>query len=107
MNVISEKREMMQIGLLLLAAGDSRRLGQPKQLLSFHGESLLRRAAQTALATPCRPVVVVTGANHLRIKREVADLSLDVVVNPMWNEASHCDCSNAGGDHHALRSTAC
>lgn len=50
------------IGLLLLAAGTSARLGEPKQLLRYEGQSLLRRAAQTALATACRPTVVVLGA---------------------------------------------
>ena len=48
--------------LSILAAGASTRLGQPKQLLPFRGRSLLRHAAETALASVFRPVVVVLGA---------------------------------------------
>ena len=43
--------------LIILAAGASTRLGQPKQLRPFRGRSLLRHAAETALASVCRPVV--------------------------------------------------
>ncbi len=39
--------------LVLLAAGDSARMGTPKQLLVFRGRSLLRRAAEEALASGC------------------------------------------------------
>lgn len=50
------------IGLILLAAGGSSRLGRPKQLLGYEGQPLLRRAAETALASQCQPVIVVLGA---------------------------------------------
>lgn len=73
------------IGLLLLAAGASRRMqGEPKQLLSYKGESLLRRAANTALASVCRPVVVVLGAHLERMESEIADLPLESVFNEEW-----------------------
>ena len=50
------------VALLLLAAGASTRMGRPKQLLPYHGRTLLRHAAETALATGCAPIVLVTGA---------------------------------------------
>jgi len=46
---------------LILAAGAGRRMGGPKALLPFEGETLLRRAARAALEAGCDPVVVVTG----------------------------------------------
>lgn len=73
-----------QIGLLLLAAGGSRRLGEPKQLLVYEGETLLRRAARTALASLCHPVVVVLGAHAERMQAEVKDMPLETVVNETW-----------------------
>jgi molybdenum cofactor cytidylyltransferase len=72
------------VGLLLLAAGASRRLGAPKQLLSYKGESLLRRAARTALASLCRPVIVVLGAHRESVESEIADLPLEIVFNEEW-----------------------
>ncbi len=72
--------------LILLAAGASTRLGRPKQLLPFRGQSLLRHAAQTALAASCRPVVVVLGAGDERLRPELAGLPVQTVFNPHWTE---------------------
>ena len=72
------------IGLILLAAGGSRRLGRPKQLLPFRGRTLLRHAAETALASICRPVVAVLGAAAEELEGELAGLPLAVAVHPEW-----------------------
>ena len=74
----------MRIALILLAAGGSTRLGSPKQLLDFGGRSLLRRAAETALASGCEPVVVVLGADATRMQAELAGLAVRIVENPAW-----------------------
>lgn len=62
--------------LLLLAAGASRRLGEPKQLLRLGGETLVHRAARLGLATAPAEAVVVCGAHADAVWREVADLPL-------------------------------
>ncbi|WP_375417547.1 NTP transferase domain-containing protein [uncultured Hymenobacter sp.] len=72
--------------LLLLAAGASVRLGQPKQLLAYRGQTLLRRAAETAAAAGCRPLVLVTGALHEELLPEVAGLPFLVARNAQWAE---------------------
>ncbi|MCC3155048.1 nucleotidyltransferase family protein [Hymenobacter sp. BT770] len=72
------------VALLLLAAGASSRMGQPKQLLPYRGRTLLRHAAETAVATGCAPVVLVTGAVHEALVAEVADLPVQVVRNLAW-----------------------
>ncbi len=74
----------LNIGIILLAAGASRRLGQPKQLLSIDGQSLLRRSAEAALGIDPEVAVVVLGAHHDLIAPELAGLPLQVVVNPNW-----------------------
>lgn len=75
-----------EIGLILLAAGASRRMeNRAKQLLEFEGETLLRRAAQTALASRCSPVCVVLGANSESLRAEVADLPVEIAVNEDWS----------------------
>jgi len=71
---------------MILAAGASTRLGRPKQLLPFRGRTLLRHAAETALASLCRPVVVVLGAFAERLNLELAGLPVTVAMNPQWNE---------------------
>jgi molybdenum cofactor cytidylyltransferase len=73
-----------KIALLLLAAGGSSRMGRPKQLLTYRGQSLLRRAAETALATPCRPIIAVLGANAEESRTHLADLPLHTSENTNW-----------------------
>ena len=54
-------KTMRNLGAVILAAGGSSRLGRPKQLLAFGGETLVRRAVRAALETGCDPVIVVVG----------------------------------------------
>ncbi len=73
------------ISLIVLAAGNSTRMGGgAKQLLDFGGESLLRRAASIAIEAEFERVVIVLGANAVKIKREIEDLSVGIVVNGDW-----------------------
>jgi len=71
--------------LIILAAGGSKRLGTPKQLLQFKGRSLLRHAAETALASICRPVVVVLGAGAEALEPELHGLDVIVALNSEWD----------------------
>src|SRR5438270_454039 len=75
-----------KIGAVILAAGSSSRLGQPKQLLRFGGETLVRRAAQTALDAGCLNTVVVLGAHADLVKDELRDLAVFAVENRRWSD---------------------
>ena len=71
--------------IILLAAGSSSRLGRPKQLLPYQGQTLLRRAAETAVAAAAAaPVVVVTGAEHERLLPELQGLPVAPWRCPDW-----------------------
>jgi serine/threonine-protein kinase len=48
--------DLAGVGAVILAAGASTRMGVPKQLLQFGGETMLRRAASFAIEAGCRPV---------------------------------------------------
>lgn len=76
----------MSTGIIILAAGDSTRMGTPKQLLAWNGTSLLRHAISQALALPNADVVVVLGAKLDAMRREIGDLPALVVENPNWRE---------------------
>ena len=75
----------MQIPAIILAAGASKRLGQPKQLLEFQGESLIHRVARIALQA-CDPVLVVLGSEEERMKMALVDLNVRCVRNLGWAE---------------------
>jgi molybdenum cofactor cytidylyltransferase len=76
----------MAIGVIILAAGGSSRMGRPKQLLPYRGDSLIRFAAKAALESVCDRVVVVIGSQADEIRRELDDLSLSVVENQSWQK---------------------
>lgn len=71
---------------IVLAAGASTRLGQPKQLVRIDGESLLHRTARLALETGCSPVLVVLGFEAKTLRAQLDGLAVDVIVNREWQE---------------------
>jgi molybdenum cofactor cytidylyltransferase len=73
-----------KIGAIVLGAGGSVRMGQPKQLLRIDGQSLIRRAALAAIDGGCNPVIVVTGAESNRVTGELAGLSVWTIYHANW-----------------------
>jgi molybdenum cofactor cytidylyltransferase len=71
---------------IVLAAGASRRMGQPKQLLALVGETLLHRATRIALEAGCDPTLVVLGYEAKAVGTALAHLPATMVINPLWNE---------------------
>jgi molybdenum cofactor cytidylyltransferase len=69
---------------VVLAAGESTRYGEPKQLLDWKGEPFVRAVAMTGLKAGLSPVVVVTGANAEHVESAVEDLEIIVVRNEQW-----------------------
>lgn len=72
--------------VVILAAGGSRRLGRPKQLVEIEGQSLVRRAAEAALEAKSGPVYVVVGAEVIRVRKALEGLPVELVVNDAWKE---------------------
>ena len=73
------------IAIIILAAGASTRMGTPKQLLRYQGNSLLRNTVESAVSSVCKPVVVVLGANAQQIAPEVNIPSVRAVENSDWH----------------------
>jgi molybdenum cofactor cytidylyltransferase len=77
---------MSRTGVIILAAGNSSRLGRPKQLLPYQGRTLLMHVVGEALRADLRPVVVVTGAFQDEVSDSLRGQSVDIVFNPCWKE---------------------
>ena len=72
--------------LAILAAGASRRLGQPKQLVELDGEPLVRRQCRIAMEADVGGVIVVLGCHHQKIAAAISDLGIDSIFNDQWQQ---------------------
>lgn len=72
---------------VVLAAGESKRLGQPKQLLELEGETLIRRAIRSAKESGARRVSVVIGSSADEMEQELADVTqVTILRNSQWRQ---------------------
>ncbi len=71
---------------IVLAAGESRRFGQPKPLLDWRGQPFIRHVINAAVGAGLSPVIVVSGAYDEQIRQACAGLEVELVYNPQWGE---------------------
>lgn len=75
-----------RVGLVILAAGASHRMGRPKQLLPLGDKSLLEHVVDAALGSAAWPVVVVLGAHAGEIRPVLARRPVLIAENAAWAE---------------------
>ena len=80
---------------LVLAAGGSRRLGEPKQLLPYGSGTLLDHALDTARASGFDQLIVAIGGSSGEVRSRVDLSGAEVVENPDFGEG--CSSSIAAG----------
>ncbi len=73
----------LDLSILVLAAGEGRRMGMPKQLLVADKQPLIRRIALELLSLDY-PLVIVLGAREALIRPVLEDLPLSICTNPNW-----------------------
>ena len=83
---------------VIVAAGESSRLGRPKQLLPWQGTTLVGHAVAEAAAV-CRRVIVVTGAERQAVENATSSGTAVCVHNPDWRGGM--GTSIAAGVRHA------
>lgn len=76
----------MHVAAVIVAAGASTRLGQPKQLVVVGGEPLLRRAIRCAREAGASPVLVVLGAHRELIENAIDFRGAAIVANEDWGD---------------------
>lgn len=72
-----------KIALVVLAAGASRRMGKPKQLLSWGTDILINHVIQEALQVPCDGHYVILGA-HAKLIAPQLPHGIDVFIHENW-----------------------
>lgn len=74
----------MNIGIIILAAGSSSRMGQSKQLLEIDSTPLLLRTVNIAQQLQPNHTVVVLGANEKEHAAILQDAKIQTIVNNEW-----------------------
>ena len=72
--------------IIILAAGESSRLGQPKQLLPYQNKTLIEHIIEQATATNAAKIVVILGAFAERIRPFLAFANVEIVENENWEK---------------------
>ena len=81
---VGDEQRRPSTALIILAAGSSTRMEKPKQLLMYGSRTFLRHAAEVAVASVCRPILIVLGAYASQLQGEIDDLPVRSVTNERW-----------------------
>ncbi|HEY7978916.1 MAG TPA: molybdopterin-binding/glycosyltransferase family 2 protein [Rhizomicrobium sp.] len=79
---LNEAPRAPRIAAVVLAAGMSSRMGANKLMAELNGKPLVRHAAEAALGSAARPVIVVIGNEEARTRAALSDLDVSFVSNP-------------------------
>lgn len=72
--------------VVIIAAGESKRLGSPKQLLLLNKDTMLNRLIKMVQKAIDFPIYLVLGANAEKIKAQLPITNLNIVENNEWQE---------------------
>ncbi len=76
-------KSLPHFAAIVLAAGQSRRMGGSNKLLAeFSGEALVRHVVGTAVASKAAPVIVVTGHEYEKVEAALTDMDIRIVFSP-------------------------
>lgn len=85
----AKRRRKLDVSGILLSAGESKRMGQPKALLKFGERSNIENLLDEYLSSQLDKVIVVTGFNGESLKKfiekKTKNKKLKVVINEHYN----------------------
>ncbi len=87
------------ITAVVLAAGLSKRMGQPKMLLPWGNKKVIQQVVETLIDSGIKKIVVVAGALHAEIREALKEDQVKVVVNPLYANGEMTTSLQAGLSH--------
>ena len=72
------------ISAIILAAGESKRMGQPKMLLPWGNQTVIEHVVNTFLKAGIEDIVVVTGGTHEYVKKAIEHYPVRKIQNPNY-----------------------
>jgi molybdenum cofactor cytidylyltransferase len=80
-------KSMPKLGAIILAAGMSRRMGQPKLLLPFKKKPLFRHVVEVAVNGDLEPVILIGGEHTEELRKHTKDLpNIEIIINPNYSK---------------------
>jgi len=73
---------VVMISAIVLAAGESKRMGRPKQILAWQGKTLLRHVLELLINSDADEIILVLGHEAEAIRKSLTGLQIKVVINP-------------------------
>jgi molybdenum cofactor cytidylyltransferase len=83
---MSEYNPVDNVGVVVLAAGSSSRLGQPKQLIKYKGKPLLQNILDHSQVLSFTSKVLILGAYAEEINKNIDTGEFKVIINEQWEE---------------------
>ncbi len=77
---------MSKTGIIILAAGSSSRMGEPKQLMKFKSKTFLQHIVEESKEANLNPVICVTGFQSDQISKTISGMNVTIVYNGQWSE---------------------
>ena len=77
---------MSKTGIIILAAGNSSRMGEPKQLMMYKNKTFLQHIIGEAKNAGLEPVICVTGYRSEFITTSITGMGISIVDNKNWRE---------------------
>jgi molybdenum cofactor cytidylyltransferase len=77
---------MSKTGIIILAAGNSTRMGEPKQLMMYKNKTFLQHIIGEAKNALLDPVICITGYKENLITKSISGMGVSVVYNMYWPE---------------------
>jgi molybdenum cofactor cytidylyltransferase len=74
------------ISAILLAAGESNRMGQPKQLMPFDQSTIVERTIDNLLNSAVSETIVVLGYREQDVRKTIADQPVKIAINPDYQQ---------------------
>jgi len=85
--VTSPSKPPSQIAALVLAAGQSRRMGRPKMLLPWGGTTVLGKVIDTILRAGMADILVISGSENQQIESLALQLGVRSLFNPAYAQS--------------------
>ena len=74
------------VSAILLAAGESKRMSKPKQLLPFGRSTILEQSIDNLLSSKANEVIVVLGHRAEEMRNKIATRPVKIAINPNYHQ---------------------